>query len=80
MVEAAASHVRRTRRLRFRKAEEMTVARALRLVVVLSAAVDCANMTPTQQRALSGGTMGAAGGTAGTTVGVLWDDIYRAVK
>jgi osmotically inducible lipoprotein OsmB len=42
----------------------MTLARALLLVIVLSAAVGCANMTPTQQRALSGGAIGAAGGAA----------------
>ena len=32
------------------------------LVLVLVVAVGCANMTPKQQRALSGGAMGAAGG------------------
>jgi osmotically inducible lipoprotein OsmB len=42
----------------------MTRARALLLVIVLSAAAGCANMTPTQQRALSGGAIGAAGGAA----------------
>jgi osmotically inducible lipoprotein OsmB len=48
----------------------MTRARALLLVVVLSAAAGCANMTPTQQRALSGGAIGAAGGAAvGAIVG-----------
>jgi osmotically inducible lipoprotein OsmB len=48
----------------------MTLARVLLLVVVLSAAVGCANMTPTQQRALSGGAIGAAGGAAvGAIVG-----------
>lgn len=35
---------------------------ALMLVLVLVATVGCANMTPTQQRALSGGAIGAAGG------------------
>jgi len=40
------------------------------VVVVLFATVGCANMTPQQQRALSGGAMGAAGGAAlGAIVG-----------
>jgi osmotically inducible lipoprotein OsmB len=48
----------------------MTRVRALLLVVVLWAVVGCANMTPTQQRALSGGAIGAAGGAAvGAIVG-----------
>jgi osmotically inducible lipoprotein OsmB len=48
----------------------MTLVRVLLLVVVLSAAVGCANMTPRQQRALSGGAIGAAGGAAlGTITG-----------
>jgi osmotically inducible lipoprotein OsmB len=34
------------------------------LVVAVFALVGCANMTPTQQRALSGGAIGAAGGAA----------------
>jgi osmotically inducible lipoprotein OsmB len=42
----------------------MKFARALTLVVVLCAAFGCANMTPRQQRALSGGAIGAAGGAA----------------
>jgi hypothetical protein len=43
---------------------------ALILVVAVFALVGCANMTPTQQRALSGGTVGAAGGAAlGTITG-----------
>jgi hypothetical protein len=42
----------------------MKLAHVLALVVVLSAAVGCANMTPRQQRALSGGAIGAAGGAA----------------
>ena len=37
---------------------------ALILVVAVFALVGCANMTPTQQRALSGGAIGAAGGAA----------------
>jgi hypothetical protein len=38
--------------------------------VVLFATAGCANMTPQQQRALSGGAMGAAGGTpVGANVG-----------
>ena len=37
---------------------------ALTLVVAIFALVGCANMTPTQQRALSGGAIGAAGGAA----------------
>jgi osmotically inducible lipoprotein OsmB len=60
----------RFRTWRFRTEEKMTLARVLLLVVVLSAAVGCANMTPTQQRALSGGAIGAAGGAAvGAIVG-----------
>ncbi len=48
----------------------MKFARALPLVVVLWAVVGCANMTPTQQRALSGGAIGTAGGAAvGAIVG-----------
>jgi osmotically inducible lipoprotein OsmB len=43
---------------------------ALLLVFVLWAAAGCANMTPQQQRALSGGAIGAAGGAVvGTVVG-----------
>ncbi len=43
---------------------------ALTLVLVLVAAVGCADMTPQQQRALSGGAIGAAGGAAlGAIVG-----------
>jgi osmotically inducible lipoprotein OsmB len=53
----------------------MTRARALLLVFVLCAAVGCANMTPTQQRALSGGAIGAA---AGTAAGALWEDTTSA--
>lgn len=34
----------------------------LGLVVVLLVTAGCANMTPTQQRAVSGGAIGAAGG------------------
>jgi osmotically inducible lipoprotein OsmB len=37
---------------------------ALILVVAVFALVGCTNMTPTQQRALSGGAIGAAGGAA----------------
>jgi osmotically inducible lipoprotein OsmB len=37
---------------------------ALILVVAVFALIGCANMTPTQQRALSGGAIGAAGGAA----------------
>jgi osmotically inducible lipoprotein OsmB len=48
----------------------MTRARALLLVVGLCAAAGCADLTPTPQRALSGGAMGAAGGAAvGAIVG-----------
>jgi osmotically inducible lipoprotein OsmB len=54
----------------FRKEHAMKRALALLLVVVLWAATGCANMTPTQQRALSGGAIGAAGGAAvGAIVG-----------
>lgn len=43
---------------------------SLTLVLVLFAGVGCANMTPTQQRALSGGAIGAASGAAiGAIVG-----------
>lgn len=43
---------------------------SLALVLVLVATAGCANMTPQQQRALSGGAMGAAGGAAlGAIVG-----------
>jgi uncharacterized membrane protein len=35
---------------------------SLTLVLLLVAMAGCANMTPTQQRALSGGAIGAAGG------------------
>ncbi|MBI4611429.1 MAG: hypothetical protein HY726_20755 [Candidatus Rokubacteria bacterium] len=34
------------------------------LILVLFATAGCANMTPRQQRALSGGAIGAAGGAA----------------
>jgi osmotically inducible lipoprotein OsmB len=37
---------------------------ALLLVVAVFALVGCANLTPRQQRALSGGAIGAAGGAA----------------
>jgi osmotically inducible lipoprotein OsmB len=48
----------------------MTRAHALLLVVGLWAAAGCADMTPTPQRALSGGAMDAAGGAAvGAIVG-----------
>jgi hypothetical protein len=40
------------------------------LILILLGTVGCANMTPRQQRALSGGAMGAAGGAAvGAIVG-----------
>lgn len=43
---------------------------SLLLGLVLLAGVGCANMTPQQQRALSGGAIGAAGGAVvGTVVG-----------
>ena len=43
---------------------------SLTLVFVLVATAGCANMTPRQQRALSGGAIGAAGGAAiGAIVG-----------
>jgi hypothetical protein len=48
----------------------MKRALALLLIFVLCATVGCANMTPQQQRALSGGAIGAAGGAAvGAIVG-----------
>lgn len=40
----------------------MKRALALTLALVLLVTAGCANMTPTQQRALSGGAAGAAGG------------------
>lgn len=53
-----------------RKETEVKRVLSLLLVLVLLAAVGCANMTPTQQRALSGGAIGAAGGAAvGAVVG-----------
>ena len=42
----------------------MKRALALTFVVSLMAISGCANMTPRQQRALSGGAIGAAGGAA----------------
>ena len=42
----------------------MTRALALIFIVALLAIAGCANMTPRQQRALSGGAIGAAGGAA----------------
>jgi len=43
---------------------------ALAVVLALFFTAGCANMTPTQQRALSGGAMGAAGGAlVGAMVG-----------
>jgi osmotically inducible lipoprotein OsmB len=48
----------------------MKRALSLLLVLVLLTGVGCANMTPQQQRALSGGAIGAAGGGAvGAVVG-----------
>jgi osmotically inducible lipoprotein OsmB len=55
-----------------RKEAPMTrIGKILLLLVVLSGGVlGCANLTPTQQRALSGGAIGAAGGAAlGAMVG-----------
>jgi osmotically inducible lipoprotein OsmB len=43
---------------------------SLGLVLLCFGAIGCANMTPRQQRALSGGAIGAAGGAAmGAIVG-----------
>jgi osmotically inducible lipoprotein OsmB len=48
----------------------MRKALALLLVFMLWAVAGCSNMTPQQQRALSGGAIGAAGGAVvGTVVG-----------
>jgi hypothetical protein len=48
----------------------MTRVLALMFVVALMATAGCANMTPRQQRALSGGAIGAASGAAlGAIVG-----------
>jgi osmotically inducible lipoprotein OsmB len=44
--------------------DRMKRALALIVVVALMATAGCANMTPRQQRALSGGAIGAAGGAA----------------
>jgi hypothetical protein len=56
-----------------RISEEMSMKRlgvGLLLVVLGSGGMGCANMTPRQQRALSGGAIGAAGGAAvGAIVG-----------
>jgi osmotically inducible lipoprotein OsmB len=56
-----------------RSSEEMSLKRlgiGLLLVVLGSGGMGCANMTPRQQRALSGGAIGAAGGAAvGAIVG-----------
>jgi hypothetical protein len=56
-----------------RISEETSVKRlgvGLLLVVLGSGGMGCANMTPRQQRALSGGAIGAAGGAAvGAIVG-----------
>ena len=48
----------------------MKRALTLLLVFILLAGVGCANMSPQQQRTLSGGAIGAAGGAViGTVVG-----------
>ena len=56
-----------------RISEEMSMKRlgvGLLLVVLGRGGMGCANMTPRQQRALSGGAIGAAGGAAvGAIVG-----------
>jgi hypothetical protein len=56
-----------------RSSEAMAMTRlgiGLLLVVLGSRGMGCANMTPRQQRALSGGAIGAAGGAAvGAIVG-----------
>jgi osmotically inducible lipoprotein OsmB len=56
-----------------RISEEMSMRRlgvGLLLVVLGSGGIGCANLTPRQQRALSGGAIGAAGGAAvGAIVG-----------
>jgi osmotically inducible lipoprotein OsmB len=50
--------------------DDMKRVLALGVVFLWLGVVGCANMTPRQQRALSGGAMGAAGGTAvGAIVG-----------
>jgi osmotically inducible lipoprotein OsmB len=50
--------------------DPLTCVLALIFVVALMATAGCANMTPRQQRALSGGAIGAAGGAAlGAIVG-----------
>jgi osmotically inducible lipoprotein OsmB len=52
--------------------KEWYMSRTLALLLVISVVLmaGCANMTPTQQRALSGGAIGAAGGAAvGAIVG-----------
>src|SRR2546430_14711492 len=55
-----------------RISEEMSMRRlgvGLLLVVLGSGGIGCANLTPRQQRALSGGAIGAAGGAAGGGLG-----------
>jgi hypothetical protein len=70
MAGATARNIGGGRTPRFGKEDHLTRARALLLVFVLWAAVGCTNMSPTQQRSLSGGAIGAAGGAAvGAIVG-----------
>lgn len=42
----------------------MKIARSMAAVLLTAFTLGCAGMTPTQQRALSGGAIGAAGGAA----------------
>jgi osmotically inducible lipoprotein OsmB len=78
-----------------RDEDDMKRVLALGVVLLWLGVAGCANMTPRQQRALSGGAIGAAvgaivggsptigaavGGAAGTAAGALWEDIKRALK
>jgi len=54
-----------------RSSEEMSMKRlgiGLLLAVLGSGGMGCANMTPRQQRALSGGAIGAAGAATGALI------------
>jgi osmotically inducible lipoprotein OsmB len=58
------------REILYMKGDHMPQRFAVIAVLVLLVSTGCANMTPRQQRALSGGAIGAAGGAAvGAIVG-----------
>jgi osmotically inducible lipoprotein OsmB len=52
------------REILYMKGEHMPQRFAVIAVLILLVSTGCANMTPRQQRALSGGAIGAAGGAA----------------